>query len=51
MYSWIWRHLPGRAPVKVAGAVLLTAAAVAFLWFVLFPAVDGLLPFDDVTVE
>ena len=41
MYSWIWRHLPGPLPVRVATAVLLVLAAAALLLFVAFPALDG----------
>ena len=41
MYSWIWRHLPGGVPAKTVGALLL---------FVVFPQVEPLLPFTDVTV-
>lgn len=51
MYSWIWRHLPGGVPGKVAGSLVLVVAAAALLWFVVFPAVEPLLPFGDVTVE
>jgi len=50
MYSWIWQRLPGPLPTRLAGAVALAVAALTLLWFVLFPLVDGLLPFDDVTV-
>ncbi len=42
MYPWIWRHLPGPLPVRVATAVLLVLAAAALLLFVVFPALDGL---------
>ncbi len=41
MYPWIWRHLPGPLPVRVATAVLLVLAAAALLLFVVFPALDG----------
>lgn len=51
VYPWIWRRLPGGRAAKLAAFALLVAAAVAVLWFVLFPLVDRLLPFDDVTVE
>lgn len=51
MYSWIWRSLPGGVPGKLVGTVLLLAAAVLLLFFVVFPAVEPLLPFGDVTVE
>ncbi|MCU1691276.1 MAG: hypothetical protein JWM64_367 [Frankiales bacterium] len=51
MYVWIWRHLPGPLPVRLLLTVLLLAAVVLLLFFVVFPAVEPLLPFNDVTVE
>ena len=50
MYAWIWRKLPFGLPGKLAGSALLVAAAVAVLWFWVFPAAEPLLPFDDVQV-
>jgi hypothetical protein len=50
MYTWIWRTLPGGLPGKLAGSTLLLAAAVALLFFWVFPTVEPLLPFSDVTV-
>jgi hypothetical protein len=47
MYSWIWRHLPGPGPVRVATAVILVLAVLALLFFVIFPAVAPHTPFDD----
>ena len=41
MYPWIWRHLPGPLPVRVATAVLLVLAVAALLLFAVFPALDG----------
>ena len=49
MYAWIWQHLPGPAPVKALQALLLVAAVVALLLFVVFPWGEPLLPFNDVT--
>ena len=51
MYVWIWRTLPGGLPGKLIGTLLLLTGAVALLFFVVFPAVEPLLPFSDVTVE
>lgn len=51
MYVWIWRHLPGGLPGKLAGSLLLLVAVVLLLFAVVFPAVEPLLPFNDVTVE
>lgn len=51
MYTCIWCTLPGGLPGKLAGSLLLLAAVVALLFLVVFPAVEPLLPFSDVTVE
>jgi hypothetical protein len=51
MYSWIWRHLPGPLAVRVALAVVLAAGVAALLLFVVFPWVEPLLPFNNVTTE
>lgn len=56
MYAWIWRHLPFGLPGKLAGSVLLASAAVALLWFWVFPATAEwvervLLPFDESTIQ
>jgi hypothetical protein len=50
MYTWIWRHLPGGVPAKTVAALVLVAAVSALLLFVVFPHVEPLLPFTDVTV-
>lgn len=50
MYSFIWRRLPFGLPGKLVGSMLLATAAVALLWFVIFPWAEPLLPFDDVQV-
>ncbi|SCL16229.1 hypothetical protein GA0070624_0960 [Micromonospora rhizosphaerae] len=50
MYGWIWRKLPFGLAGKLTGSVLIAAAAVALLWFVVFPWAEPLLPFDDVQV-
>jgi hypothetical protein len=49
MYGWIWRHLPGPVPVRIALAALLVIGVIALLFFVVFPLVDPLLPFNNVT--
>ena len=51
MYGWIWRTLPGGLPGKLLGSLLLLLGAVALLFFVVFPALEPLLPFGDVTVD
>jgi hypothetical protein len=50
VYGWIWRKLPFGLPGKLIGSLLLAGAAVALLWFVVFPWAEPLLPFDDVQV-
>ncbi len=50
MYAWIWRTLPGGPLVKLLGCAVLFLLVVLLLFFVVFPAVEPLLPFDDVTV-
>jgi hypothetical protein len=51
VYAWIWRHLPGGLPGKVLGSLVLLAAAVLVLFLYVFPAVEPLLPYNDVTVD
>ncbi|MER6594896.1 hypothetical protein ABT214_24205 [Micromonospora purpureochromogenes] len=51
MYSWIWRKLPFGRAGKITGSLLLAAATVALLWYVVFPWAEPLVtPFDDVQV-
>jgi hypothetical protein len=47
VYGWIWRHLPFGTPGKLIGSLLLATAAVALLWYVVFPAIDPHLPFNN----
>jgi hypothetical protein len=47
VYGWIWRRLPFGPLGKSIGSVLLILAAAALLWYVVFPAVDPYLPFND----
>lgn len=49
MYSWIWRHLPGTPALRLLQALVLVAAVVALLLFVVFPWAEPLLPFNGVT--
>ncbi|WP_179956644.1 hypothetical protein [Amycolatopsis anabasis] len=51
MYHWIWRHLPGPVAAKAVLALALVAGVVALLMFVIFPWVEPLLPFNDVSVQ
>jgi hypothetical protein len=50
MYVWMWRHLPGPLPAKLAQTLFLLAAVVAVLLFVVFPFLDAHLPITQVTV-
>ena len=51
MYAWLWRHLPGPAPVRAVTAVLLFLLVVAVLFGWVFPWLEPRLPFTDVTVD
>jgi hypothetical protein len=51
VYGWIWRHLPGSTGLRAAVALTLVLAVVAVLLFVVFPAVEPHLPFNNVTVD
>ena len=51
MYAWIWRHLPGRWPVRLVVASLLVVAVVAVLFTEVFPWAENSLPFLKVTVD
>ena len=51
MYGFLWRVFPGGVVGKVLCSLLLTAAVVVLLFTVVFPEVEQLLPFQDVTVD
>jgi hypothetical protein len=51
VYGWIWRVLPGHRLTKAISALVLVAAALALLFFIVFPAVEPHLPINDVTVS
>ncbi|MCW2598671.1 MAG: hypothetical protein JWM02_500 [Frankiales bacterium] len=51
MYVWIWRRLPGPMPARVLQVLVLLGIAVALLFFVVFPRVEPLLPYTEVTVN
>jgi hypothetical protein len=50
VYGWIWRRLPGTPPTRAAAAVALVVAVLALLWFVVFPAMESLMPYVEVSV-
>ncbi|MBY3553778.1 hypothetical protein [Modestobacter lapidis] len=51
MYTWIWRHLPGGTASRALQSLLLALIVGALLLFVVFPWVEPMLPFTDVTVD
>ncbi|MFD2419788.1 hypothetical protein [Amycolatopsis pigmentata] len=51
MYGWIWRCLPGPVVAKATLAIVLVLGAVALLLFVVFPWLEPLLPFNNVSVQ
>ena len=50
MYSWFWHKLPFGVLGKMISMFALLGAAVALLWYIVFPWATPLLPFDDVQV-
>ena len=51
MYGWLWRHLPGNSPLRAAQLLVLLVGVVALLLFIIFPAVEPHLPWNNVTVH
>lgn len=49
MYAWIWRHLPGPLGVRITVGLVLVLGVIALLFFVVFPWLEPLLPFNQVT--
>ncbi|MFI5099451.1 MAG: hypothetical protein ACHQE5_02890 [Actinomycetes bacterium] len=49
-YGWVWRHLPGSWPARVAILAVAAAVVVVLLFAVVFPWVEPRLPFNQVTV-
>lgn len=49
MYVWLWRRLPGGIPGKLLGSLVLFLAVVALLFYVIFPRIEGLMPWNHVT--
>lgn len=50
MYAALWRRLPGGTPAKIAQLVGLAALFVTICFVWVFPAVNPLLPYNQVTV-
>lgn len=51
MYAWLWSRLPGGWPGKLLSSLVLTGGVVTLLLTVVFPRVEGNLPFQRVTVD
>lgn len=51
MYTWFWRSLPGPTPLRTLLALMVFLALAIVLLFVVFPAAEPLLPFNEVTVD
>lgn len=51
MYGWLWRVLPGSAPVRLVLLVVLALVAVAVCFEWVFPALAPHLPINDGTVD
>jgi hypothetical protein len=51
VYSWLWRIFPGGVVGKLLCTLVLVAGVAALLWFVVFPWIDPMLPFNEVTVQ
>jgi hypothetical protein len=51
MYGWLWRHLPGSTSWRLLQLLVLLVGVVALLLFVVFPAVEPHLPFNNVNID
>ena len=51
MYVWLWRHLPGPVLARVLQCLVLLAGVTVVLMIAVFPRVEPLLPYQDVTVN
>lgn len=51
MYGWLWRLLPFGLRGKIAGSLLLVIGLAALLWYVVFPVVEPMMPFNDVQID
>jgi hypothetical protein len=47
VYGVIWRLLPFGRVGKIIGSVVLVAGIAALLWYLVFPAIDPILPFNN----
>jgi uncharacterized membrane protein len=51
VYGFLWRVFPGGLLGKLLCSLVLLSAVVAVLFLFVFPRVEQLLPFQDVTVQ
>jgi hypothetical protein len=51
VYIWLWRHLPGPWLVKALTCLVLFLGVVVLLFFVVFPQVEPILPWNHTTVS
>lgn len=51
MYGWLWRVLPGPLWVRVLLLAVLALVVVAACFTWVFPAIEPLMPFTEITVE
>ena len=51
MYGWLWQRLPGGPAARAGTVTVLILAAIAFLWFVVFPWASVHLPIDMTGVD
>jgi hypothetical protein len=51
VYGWLWRSFPGGLAGKLLCSLVLLTGTLALLFFVIFPQVEQLLPFQDVNVD
>lgn len=51
MYAWFYRKLPGSALLRAVLILALAAVVFLLLMEVVFPAVESLMPYSDVSVD
>jgi hypothetical protein len=47
VYGWIWQRLPGGPAARTVQLLVLLIAAVALLWYVVYPWASLHLPFGQ----
>lgn len=50
MYGWLWRQIPGPTPVRVLVTLVSVVALFFLLMEVIYPLVEQVMPFSDVSV-